>query len=106
MTTAIATAVTIQVGTQRLPWEEFTMSWLTDQLRRQASRCVRIEVDHPDANLLLRSGGCPPASARSTRPPNRKEQAIFDLWDYRGMHDAAWAPGNLNAFLQQLRGLL
>lgn len=106
MSIAIATTVSIRVGSESVAREDFTVHWLTDQLRRQATRCVRVEIDHPDANLLLSSCGCPAGHAGGGRAANRKELAIFDLWEERGMKDPNWAPGNLNAFLQQLRRLL
>lgn len=99
------TGVIIRVGSESMARENFTMHWLTDQLRRQRSSCVQVEIEHLDAHVLLSSGGCP-AGPGGSRLPNRKEQAILDLWRERGMKESGWAPGNLNAFLQQLRKLL
>lgn len=103
--------ITVKVGNQERQWESFREieeSWIIGQLQRarQAGQsvCVMVRLQSPDVHLSLTTPTC--SGGGGGRRPNAQEQRIIDLWHERGLSSQSFAPGQVIAFLSQLRNLL
>lgn len=103
--------VKITIGEAERCIDAATPSWIQDQLgsRRDAgvNACVKVVIHNGALNMVLSTANCP-CSERSGPPrrPNSQEQEIFELWEKRGLKEPSFHVGQLNAFLNQLRGLI
>jgi hypothetical protein len=84
-------------------------SWIAQQVnRRQADGkevCVRVFIKHESVDVRLGTPACKKISG-SSRQPRSREEAIFDLWEQRGLNKENFSGGNIVAFFKQLRKLL
>jgi hypothetical protein len=84
-------------------------NWANQQInRRRDDRrpvCIRVTIIDDSVNIILASADCTNI-AGGDRPPNSKEQSIFDLWERVGMKKKEFHGGNLIAFHKQLRNLI
>ena len=84
-------------------------NWINQQInRRKGERrpvCVRVTIKDDSVNIILASADCTNIGG-GDRPPNSKEQGIFDLWDRVGMKKKECHGNNLVAFLKQLRNII
>ena len=80
--------------------------WINQQINRRKD-CgevvfVRVIINVGNINIGLTTPNCPGGSGGSSRPLNRIESAVVDLWNKRGLDDPNFNGGNLIAFLKQL----
>lgn len=84
-------------------------SWINQQINRRKNDrrpvCVRVTIKDDSVNIILASADCTDTGG-GDRPPNSKEQSIFDLWDMVAMKKKEFHGGNLIAFLKQLRNII
>jgi len=76
-------------------------------LRRDGeSVCVRVTAKGDSADIAVTAGVCPSGSPGG-RPPNRREQHLFELWDECGLRgDPDIPPGRLIQCLKRLERAL
>ena len=103
--------ITVKIGSQERQWDsyrEIEESWIIGQLQsaRQAGQsvCVDVRLRSPDIHLALTTPTC--GGSGGGRRPNAHEQRVIDLWHERGLSSPSVAPGQVIAFLSQLRNLL
>lgn len=103
--------VIIKIGSQERQWGSFRdieESWIIEQIQRSLqlgqSVCVVMRLQSPGINLSLTTPTC--GGGGGGRRPNAQEQGIIDLWHERGLSNPSFAPGQVIAFLSQLRHLL
>lgn len=100
--------ISISVGDQRVPLEQFRDNWLFELLEREAARtipvCVRVEIDHGPVRLGLTTPGC--RGGGGGRPPSPQEARIIEHWNNRGLSKPGWNPDQLIRFLADLGRLL
>lgn len=103
--------INVKIGSQERQWESFRDiedSWITEQVHRSRQTgqpvCVVVRLQSPDLNLSLTTPTC--GGGGGGRRPNAQEQRIIDLWHERGLSSPLLAPGQVIAFLGQLRHLL
>jgi hypothetical protein len=103
--------IIVKIGSKERQWESFRdieESWITEQLHRSRqsgqSVCVVVRLQSPDINLSLATPTC--GGGGGGRRPNAQEQRIIGLWHDRGLSSSSLAPGQVIAFLSQLRHLL
>jgi len=81
--------------------------WITQAIRKRKtdgrSPCVRVKINHGGLNVTLSSGACDSAGGGGGREPKRKEAHVFELWEKRGLNEQRVEPGELVAFLKQVR---
>jgi hypothetical protein len=63
--------------------------------------CVQLRIKTGDIDLVLATNPCGGARGGG-RPPNTREQAIFDLWGKRHLQEGRFAGGELIAFIKQI----
>lgn len=84
-------------------------NWVNQQINRRkddrAPVCVRVTIHEGSVNMVLLTADCGNAGGRG-RPPNAKEQSVFDLWDRVGMGKKDFHGGTLIAFLKQLHNTI
>lgn len=99
-------SIRIQIGKSERAIEEIEPNWITEQINRRRHEdvpvCVRITINTGSINLSLATSDCPKSSA-SSRKPNTQENEIFDLWERLHLNNSGFSPGNLVAFIKQLR---
>ena len=97
--------ITITIGSERRDLDEADPSWIATQINRRRAEgvtvCVRVEVLTGDLNLALTQPGCSSGGGVG-RPPNRREQQIFDLWNEMGLNTAGFAGGQVIAFVKRV----
>lgn len=98
----------VSVEGERIKIGEFSPRWLMERLERGRDRrrpvCVRVEIDEGPVQLGLPTPGCNSGGGGGT--PNREELRIIEEWRRRGLAQSGWEPGQLIAFLKDLRRLL
>lgn len=96
----------IKIGDEERRYDLADAQWITQQIARRRADgltpCVRVTINMGGMNMVLTTPGCA-SGGGGGRPPTRQEKAIFDLWQKRGLNDLDFAPGNIIAFLQQMR---
>ena len=101
--------VTVTIGSDGRTGEEADPQWVTQEInrRRQDGQavCVRVQIHEDGVAVALSTPDCS-SRAGGGRPPNAKEQRIFDLWAQHRLNTNDFGPGELVAFLRQLRMLL
>lgn len=95
----------IRIGGQERDLGDADPSWIAQQIdgrRRDGERvCVEVTLNGEDCNLRLHTPGC--SSGVGGRRANCEEQEIIDLWNRNRLGSDDYAPGNVIAFVQQLR---
>lgn len=98
--------IKVQVGEAVKDYDDVTECWIIQQIndRRHSGQsvCVRVTIKKDSLNMILSTSGCPIAPSKP-RQPNPSEAEIFGLWDHLGLNDEKFSPGNVVAFLKQLR---
>lgn len=83
--------------------------WLNQQVNRRRrdgeSVCVRVEIDEPPLSITLATAECVSGGGFS-RALTREEQAVLDLWRKHHLSELEFHPGDLIAFLKQLRRIV
>jgi hypothetical protein len=101
--------ITIQIGSSRKSIEEHYESWIIQQIinRRKDGvlACVKVFIEVGSVNLVLTTPDYT-KSRVSRRLPNPQEKDLIDLWDKKGLNEKDFTPGNIIAFLKQIRGTL
>ena len=99
--------ITVCLDMTETPLSELSESWLIEQIRRRradsAPICIRVKINVPEINAVLATAGCP--GGGNGRPPNPAEKRVLDLWGHHNLNEDGFAPGQLIAFLKQIRGL-
>lgn len=99
--------IRVSVGGSERPLDQVTPSWLREQIedRRAAGEnvCGRVRIQSGSLNLTLSTPAC--SSGVGGRPRTPQEKEIFDLWEKRGMNSHDFNVGQLNAFLNQIKGI-
>lgn len=99
-------SIRIQIGSSERAIEDIEPNWITEQVTRRRHEgvpvCVRITINTGSINLALATSDCPKSSV-SSRKPNTQESEIFDSWERLHLYDSEFSPGNLVAFIKQLR---
>jgi hypothetical protein len=102
----------ITIGEEKRRYDNATEQWITQQVngrrRDNIPVCVQVNVNFGDLlNMVLRTPGCERVPSAhpvvATRRPNDQEARIFDLWARMGLNVLNFAPGQLIAFIHQLR---
>ena len=62
--------------------------------------CVQLRIKTSDIDIVLATNPCGGVGGGG-RPPNSREQAIFDLWAHH-LQEGRFAGGELVAFLKQI----
>jgi hypothetical protein len=101
--------VTVQIGDNVVELSYVTQGWLEDQIiRRKKDRvpiCVIVRVQQGGADLILATQACGNTGGGGGRPPNRKEQEIFRLWNEGNLNSGDFSAGSFYSFLQHLKRL-
>lgn len=100
---------TITIGHEARDLEDANPQWLNqailDRRRDGQEVCVVVQLDGDQLTMILRaprrvgSGG-------GGRAPNPREREVLELWAKLGLNDPAFAPGNVVAFVQQVKRYL
>lgn len=100
--------ISISVGGQRIPLEEFRDNWLLEQLELASARtgtvCVRVDIARGSVKLGLTTPGC--GGGGGGRPPSSQEARIIEHWTNSGLSTPGWSPDQLMRFLADLDHLL
>ena len=101
--------VTVTIGSDSRAGEEADPQWVTQEInrRRQDGQavCVRVQIQEDGVAVALSTPNCS-GGAGGGRPPNAKEQRILDLWAQHRLNTNEFGPGEVVAFVRQLRRLL
>lgn len=103
--------INITIGNETRSYNDADEHWITQQItRRRQDRvpaCATVRILQGDLDLNLVTPGCSSGgSGGGGRSLTHGEQKIVDLWLSRGLNDVNFAPGELVAFLKQLRRAL
>jgi len=100
--------VAITIGEDVRTLDNYDETWITQQVNRRrrdgVAVCVQIQIRGDEVNVHLVTPGCGPSVGG--RPANGAEKPIVELWTKQGLNTNDFAPGNLIAFLKQLRKIL
>lgn len=98
--------VTIRIGATQSSLEEIDEGWVNQQLSRRHADglavCVQVSISKPEANMALSTPQCAGGGGGS-RPPNRRERHILELWNKHRLNATDYTGGNLIGFLRELR---
>lgn len=98
--------ILIRIGEEERQFDAADEHWITQQLNRRRNDgitpCVKVTVHQGDLDLVLATAGCA-SGPGGGRCPTQQENAIFDLWQSRGLNDSGFSAGNLVAFIEQLK---
>lgn len=98
--------IRVRIGNEERPWDDASPSWVAQQIERRRrdgiAVCVVVQIKTADLNMQLATPECAVGAGRG-RPPNASERAVFGLWEKYGLNEAGFAPGNVVAFLTQLK---
>jgi hypothetical protein len=101
--------ITVKIGNEEQSLEGASPGWITQQIERRRrdgiSVCVVVRIRTADLSIHLATPGCA-GNAGGGRPPTANERVILELWRKHGLNEAGFAPGDMVAFLAQLRHLL
>jgi hypothetical protein len=96
--------IKVRIGNTEKDLRNIRESWINEQLNRRRSdggyTCVQVIIDEPPLNMVLSTPNCP--SNGGGRPPNAREQRIFELWEKYKLNSPGFTGGNLKAFLKQI----
>jgi len=99
--------ITVRIGDSERELSSVNESWIIEQIskRKKDEVAVWVQViieESPYLNMILSTPGCPRGRG-SARPPNPREQEIFDLWDKHRLNTNDFSGGSLISFLKQIR---
>jgi hypothetical protein len=97
--------LTVEIDGETRDISDVSEDWIAGRFRRHegsAVSCVVIRIQTTGVDLRLASASCS-GGVSGTRQPNPREQEIIELWRERNLGASTFAPGNLIAFLKQLR---
>ena len=101
--------ITVSIGGAPCPLAQVSEDWVNQMIaeaRRLNQRlCVNVEVREPGARVMLSTPGCG-GGGGGRRPPNELERRILKDWSDRGLQSGDFSPGQLQAFLHELRRLI
>jgi hypothetical protein len=101
--------ITLMIGGVELPVDnasEGRVNQMIAEARRAGGAlCIQVRVQIDDVNVSVATPGCGRAGSGG-RQANAKEQRILDAWARRGLSSGELSPGELRAFLNELRRLL
>lgn len=101
--------ITVSIGGMAIPIEKVSQGWVNQMIaeakKRNVPLCVQVNIQTPEAQVSLASGGCPPGGG-GFRSPNRVEARIIEAWRRRRLSDAEINPGELRAFLNDIARLM
>jgi len=101
--------ISITIGNETRNYADADDHWITQQItRRRQDRvpvCATVRIAQGELNLNLATPGCA-RSGGGGGALTHGEQQIVDLWVSRRLTNADFAPGDLVAFLKQLRRAL
>ncbi|MGH2756881.1 MAG: hypothetical protein ACRDI3_03745 [Actinomycetota bacterium] len=97
---------TIRIGNDSRRLEEAEESWIAQQvsnrLRESPSVCVEVTIQTSTIQLHLVTPACGGGGAGG-RAPRSEEAAIIELWNKHRLNSDEVSPGNVIAFIKQLR---
>jgi len=97
--------ITVHINDSYRVNADITESWINRQInervRDRVPVCVKVEIEEGDLNMGLSTPSCI-GTGKGGRPPNKKEQIVYDLWDKHNLHTNDFSGGNLIAFLKQI----
>jgi hypothetical protein len=67
--------------------------------------CVVVQLDGDHLSMCLRTPACA-GGGGGGRTPNPCEREVVELWAKLGLNDSDFAPGNVVAFVQQVKRYL
>jgi hypothetical protein len=98
----------IRIGTSERDLNDVNPTWIREHLSPYQNAgqavCVKVSIHSGDVNVALSTPACG-GGGGSGRLPNSREQAILDLWRKRGLNSDDFNFGQLNAFLNEIKGL-
>ena len=98
--------ITIQINSNQKSIEEHYENWVSQQIinRRKDGVlvCVKVFIEVGSINLILTTPDCTKSNV-SRRLPNPQEKDLINLWDKKGLNEKDFTPGNLIAFLKQIK---
>lgn len=102
--------ITIKIGTAETTIDQANEGWINQQINRRRNDgtvvCVQVNIEEPDARVVLRTPACAGNGGGGWRQPNPREQRILELWRERGLNKVEFTGGAVVAFLHQVGRLL
>lgn len=99
---------TITIGTESRDLADADPQWINHAIlgRRRDGHdvCVIVNLDSDQLKMSLRAPK--PTSGGGGRAPTPREQEVLELWIKLGLNDPGFAPGNVVAFVQQVKRYL
>jgi len=96
-------AIEVRIGGDTQSLDTLSERWIVDQIgKRGSSACVTVSIQTINLNLILRTPTCD-SGAGGGRPPTPLESEIFHLWNLHKLNTVNFSPGDLIAFLTQLK---
>jgi hypothetical protein len=96
--------IMVRIGNTEKELRDVRESWINEQLKRRRRDegyiCVQVIIDKPPLNMVLSTPNC--SGNGGGRPPNTREQEVFDLWERHKLSSSDFTGGNLVAFLKQI----
>jgi hypothetical protein len=100
--------ISIRIAGVEKKLEEASESWINQEINRRRADgqavCVQVTIHTSDLNMVLSTPTCG-GGFGGARPPTRREQEVFDLWDKRGLNRQDFASGGVVAFIKQVARL-
>lgn len=100
--------ICVKIGNEEMPLDDASPGWITQQIesrrRDGVAVCVIVRIKASGLDMRLTTPGC--ARGGVGRPPNANERAIFNLWEKCGLNEIGFTPGQVVAFLAQVRHIL
>jgi len=102
--------VTVQIGDTVHDLSAVTQSWLEDQIGRRKRDnqpvCVIVRIQEAGLDIKLATQACGSSGGGGGRPPNHREQDIFNLWNEKHLSAGDFSAGHFYSFIQHLRRLV
>jgi hypothetical protein len=103
----MADVATVTIGGETRSFSsDVDENWVTQQVNRRRKDglpvCVTVRLETSGAHVTLATPACS-GGGGGGRMPNSKEQDILDSWTKHRLNTADFAPGQVVAFLKQLR---
>jgi len=102
--------VTVRIGDSEKSLEEAEPHWITQQINQRredgiTSICVKVIIREGSVEMILSTPGCGGGVGRPGQPSS-EEKDIIDLWQKQNLNEYEFTPGNLVAFIQQLKKMI
>ena len=102
-------SIRIRIGQDERELAQADEHWIISRIKQeeanQGSVCVRVIIKGDGVDMVVSSGGCS-GGGSGGRQANAREQEIFELWNKHGLNGKHLAPGEVNAFLKQIRKIV